>query len=188
MTIYLIVGGSHSGKTSFVVNTFVRGREGKFYKDLVGLTEFDDCILFGDYLTDKRTKGTDTITRSWLDRLFPQIEKLIPLEKDIVLEGDKIISRPLFNKIAELGVPVKLFWICCDVSVSLERNRKFNSTAKESTLRGAWTKAKNMFYEYQDKFDGEVIYTDEITDFTKFSLYTCERHKISVKNDKLFRR
>ena len=169
-----------------MVNTFIHGREGKFYKDLVGLTEFDDCILFGDYTIDKRTKGTDTITRSWLDRLFPQIEKLIPLGKDIVLEGDKIISRPLFNKIKELNVPVKLFWICCDVSVSLARNRRFNSTAKESTLRGAWTKARNMYYEYCDVFDGTIVYSDEVTDFTKFSLDTCEKEDWRPKKGRLF--
>ena len=178
MTIYLVIGGSHAGKTSFVLNSFGRDRPCVFRKDLVGLTEYSDCILFGDYTTDKRTKGTDTITRSWLDRLFPQIEKLLPLGKDIVLEGDKIISRPLFDKIAGLGVRVQLIWVKCSLETSLRRNREFHSTAKESTLKGAWKKAENIYKEYYSKFDGIIVYSDTIEDFSEFSLQYCAVHNL----------
>ena len=178
MTIYLIIGGSHAGKTSFVLNTFGRGRTGTFRKDLVGLTEYDDCILFGDYIVDKRTKGTDTITRIWLNRLYPQIEKLVPLGKDIVLEGDRIVSRPLFDKIAELGVETVLIWVKCSINTTLERNKAFNSTAQESTLRGAWKRAENIYKEYYRQFNGMIVYSDTIEDFTQFSLQYCAEHNL----------
>ena len=107
--IYLVVGGSCAGKTSFVVNSFVSS-DTKVYKDLVTLTECDNNILFGDYTRESRTKGTDTISRADLDKLAPQIDKLIKEQpnKNIILEGTKIISRNLFNHIMELNVPTKV--------------------------------------------------------------------------------
>ena len=179
--IYLVVGGSCAGKTSFVVNSFVSS-DTKVYKDLVTLTECDNNILFGDYTRESRTKGTDTISRADLDKLAPQIDKLIKEQpnKNIILEGTKIISRNLFNHIMELNVPTKLFLIKCDKEVSIERNKKNNSTVNESVLKAECTKADNIFYEYKEVFNGEIINTNNITDFS-----TLKMNYLSISEEKI---
>ena len=62
--VVVIIGGSHAGKSSFVRNSFVRGRTGELNRDLMPYTEFDDCILIGRYDTgEKRRDGTDSVER-----------------------------------------------------------------------------------------------------------------------------
>ena len=75
--IYLIVGGSRAGKTTFVENSFLRGHENTEHDDLFTYTENEKYIIFGSYNRDDRRKGTDTTSRRDIKQYFDQIERLI---------------------------------------------------------------------------------------------------------------
>ena len=168
--IYIIVGPSHAGKTSFTVNSFIHNQDCTYYKDIVGVTECDTCYLIGNYCVDKRAKGSDTVARQEVKFIGEQIKKLVEKnDKDIILEGDKICSRPLLDFIEMLNTKCKLYLITCSLENSLKRNEAFNSTVSTSVLKRVKTKSENIYQLYYDKFDGEYIITDSITDFTKFS-------------------
>ena len=170
--IYIIVGPSHAGKTSFTVNSFIHNQECKFYKDIVGVTECDTCYLIGNYCIDKRAKGSDTIARQEVKLIYNQIKKLLDFnnKKDIILEGDKICSHPLLDNIQQLNEPCKLYYIVCDLDISIKRNQQFNSTVSTSVLKRVYTKALNIYNDYHLIFDGEYINTNDIVDFTNFKL------------------
>lgn len=168
--IYLIVGPSHAGKTSFVVNSFIKGQEIKEYKDLIPVSECDNCYLIGRYSISERTKGTDRVSRKDIPLFGEQIKRLLDKGKDIVLEGDKICSHNLFDEIKSWGVPCKLYWVKCSPEKSYERNQVHGSVCKFSHLKAVYSKSRNIFNDYKNDFDGEIIDTENITDFTKLDM------------------
>lgn len=180
--IYIIVGSSCAGKTSFVLNSFTNNNM-ILKKDLIKYTECDNNILLGDYTVQKRAKGTDTISRADLGKIAEQIDKFLTdfPDKNIILEGEKIISRNLFNHILELNQDVKMYHIYCDKEVSILRNKRNNSSVNEKTLKAAHTKTENIFNEYRNVFDGEVINTNNIEDFSKLKIEQKTHKKASSK-------
>lgn len=171
--VYLIVGGSCSGKTSFVRNKFISYDKGIMKKDILPYLETENKILIGVYDGMKgRTEGTDRINRHDIPKFGEQIIKFNKENpnKDIILEGDKIVSRPLWNKLIENKIECKVYLIECSPETSIERNRKNNSTNKESTLKASCTRAKNIYNEYKDIFNGEIISSENVKDFSKFGI------------------
>lgn len=177
--IYLIVGGSCCGKTSFVKNSWLKDRCFEIKKELLYYTETDSSILLGKYnnIGGRERSGTDTISRSQIHLMGEQVERLISKGKDIILEGDKATSRKLFNKLLSLG-EVKLILIRCETHISIRRNSENNSTAKESTLKASLTKAINIFREYRDIMSGVEIDTSSFSleDFKRFSINNIEEY------------
>lgn len=182
--IYLIVGASCSGKTSFTINSFLKNKTFEIKHDLMDYTECDDCILIGRYDGDKRSKGTDTILRTQISSLGEQVSNLLNLNKDIVLEGDKIVSKDLFNYLLSLNVPIKLYLINVHPDVSYLRNVANGSTSSRSHLRAVTSKAKNIYNEYFDRMMGEVVDTSSLSreDFNNLS----KDNLPSVEDDNLF--
>lgn len=168
--IYLIVGASCSGKTSFTYNSFLKGREFSQKRDVLDYCETDEAILLGKWISDTRTKGTDTINRKDIPLIGSQVEALLPLGKDIVLEGDKITSRNLFDKVLSFGVDVKLYLIDVPPEVSYERNVANNSTCTFSHLKAVTTKAYNIFMLYKDRMDGTRVDATNVEDFSNFGI------------------
>ena len=166
--IYVIVGPSHAGKTSFTVNSFM-DPSAKPYKDIVWITECEKSFLIGNYCIEKRARGSDYISRQDIVKIKDQIQKLFETSpKDIVLEGDKICSSKIMNKIMEIGAPCKMYYIKCSLNTSIQRNMAFNSTVSRQLLQTVASKARNLYQRYSGVFDGEYVETDDIRDFTKF--------------------
>lgn len=110
--VVVVIGASHAGKSSFVRNTFVRGRVGELNRDLMPYTELDDCILIGRYDTgERRRDGTDSVERKQVGNFAQQVLNLLPKGKTIVLEGMRAVSRPMMNKLMDNGVDVGIIWI-----------------------------------------------------------------------------
>lgn len=172
--IYIIIGGSCCGKTSFCKNTWLRDSTFEVKKDLIFYTETNNVCLIGKYsnICGRERSGTDTISRSQLGLIYEQVDRLIRNGKDIVLEGDKAVSRNLFNSLLKLS-DVKLILINSHYKKSIERNIRNSTTVKESTLKAICTKANNIFEEYKHLMNGEFIDTSSfcIDDFKNFSLY-----------------
>jgi hypothetical protein len=55
--IYLIVGASCSGKTSFTYNSFLKGNEFSNNKNILDYCETKDTILLGKWDKEGRTKN-----------------------------------------------------------------------------------------------------------------------------------
>lgn len=184
-TIHIVVGGFCSGKSSFVRNSFIKGRTPKTRKDILPLTEFPDCIILGKYDTPEegRRFGTDCISRSQINDILPQIKKLIPTGKDIVLEGVKLINNNLFDGIAQLGIHVKLWWIKIDPQVSVSRVRATGWDVSEQVIKTECTKAKNIYSNWSGVFDAEILDTTNVDDFTQFSFQNLSG-AISDKEEK----
>lgn len=193
MSIYLIIGGSCAGKSSFVRNSFIRNVRKEDIierKDLMLLCETPTTILIGTYLVDEssndikvlRRVGSDRILRSDINNVVEQVERLIPLGKDIVLEGDRITSHAIFDGLLTLGVEIHLFLIECSIESTIKRNEANNSTCNPSTLKRVRTKANNIFSEYKDRMNGVIINTDKFTypnDFARYDIHNYREYDIA---------
>lgn len=171
--VYLIVGGSCAGKSSFVKNRWVKEKSGEMKKDILPYFETEDAFLIGIYDEEKgRRIGTDRINRTEIPKFFSQIVKLYQdfPNKDIVLEGDKIVSRPLWNKFIENNIKCKVYLIYCTKETSIRRNRINGSTNTDGSLKASCTRALNIYEEYKDVFNGEIISSENISDFSKFGI------------------
>lgn len=175
--IYIVIGPSCSGKSTFVVNSFIKGKNAKETKDILTLCETDTCFLIGKWFDSRRVKGLDRISRAQIPLITKQVKKLIPKNKNIVLEGDKVVSQKIFRELLNTGEKCKLFWIRCSAETSLNRNRKNGSTQQESSIRAVATKAKNIFYIFQNEMDGEIVDTENVVDWDNFNLSTANRIK-----------
>ena len=178
--IYIIIGGSCCGKTSFVKNTWLKGSYFETKKDILSYVETEKAIILGKYsnIDGRERSGTDTISRSQVSLIGEQVKRLYVKDKDIVLEGDKATSRKLFDALLSLG-KVKLILIHCDVYLSLQRNKEQNTIVKESTLKAILTKARNIFEEYKTRMDGIEIDTTNfiVEDFKQYSMRDYDKYK-----------
>lgn len=187
--IYLIIGGSCCGKTSFVKNTWLKGHSFENKKDILPYVETKSVFLLGKYnnIEGRERAGSDTISRSQISLIVKQVKNLLNGKKDVVLEGDKVTSRKILEQLLQIS-DVTLILIYCDHETSLERNRALSSIAKPSTLKASLTKAKNIYVEYKDKMDGFSIDTTlfKVEDFQNFSLYNYRDYIKQGGNNKLF--
>lgn len=165
--IYIIIGTTNAGKSSLTKNTFIRGRDIIVRKDITTISETGDCILIGDYSRKDRRAGTDTIARQDIVKMGEQVESLIDLNKDIVLEGTRCISRPLFNKLLSLNVDITLIWVQCSVETSYKRT---NESISLRMCKRDYSASRNIFEEYKDRMNGIIINTEDTKDFTKLHL------------------
>ena len=115
-------------------------------------------IALGRYGIGKRTEGTDTLAYNSKQKIKKTLRKL--KDRDIVLEGDRINNREMFDFISGLGVDVKLYLITCSLGTSIKRLRAAGSTITPTFVKTTKTKSKKMFLEYGTRFHGEVINTD----------------------------
>lgn len=171
--VYLIVGGSCAGKSSFVKNRWVKNHKGQMKKDILPYFETENAILIGIYDEEKgRRIGTDRINRHDIPDFLPQIIKFYNeySNKDIILEGDKIVSRPLWNELIKNNIKCKVYLIYCSKETSIKRNRANGSTNTDGSLKASCTRAINIFNEYKDIFDGEIISSENVNDFSKFGI------------------
>ena len=126
--VVIVIGGSCSGKSSFTYNTFLLGKEFKTYRDLMVLTETEDYFLIGRFDTEKRRKGSDTISRVEIPLIVKQIEKLMASGKSVVVEGVRICSYNAMDYLAN-HFDCQLFYMKCSFQTSLQRNLKNNFTS-----------------------------------------------------------
>lgn len=169
--VVIVIGGSHAGKSSFVRNTFVRGRVGELQRDLMPYTELDDCILIGRYDTgEKRRDGTDSVERKQVGNFAQQVLNLLPKGKPIVLEGMRCVSRPMMNKLLENNVDVGIIWIHISPEVSFQRNQAFGNKLTLEQAQRLDTTCRNFIRDYKGKVQIAAIDTENVGDFANFSV------------------
>lgn len=156
--IYIIIGQSGAGKTTFTKQNFLK-EPIEIIEDVITYSRsLNGICALGKYGIGKRTEGTDTLSYSAKNKIKLQLKKL--KGKDILLEGDRINNREIFDFISTLGDEVKLYLITCSLKTSMERLRAAGSSITLTFVRATKTKSKKMFLEYSGRFNGEVIKTD----------------------------
>ena len=157
--IYIVIGQSGSGKTSFVKERFLTG-ELSVIEDIVPYTTNGKYCAIGKYGIGIRTEGTDTLPYNAGDKIRQQIRRLHEARKDIVLEGDRINNRATFAEIALLKTPAKLYLVTCSLETSLLRLRTAGSTITPTFIKATKTRSRNNFLKWRKRFAGEVIRND----------------------------
>lgn len=155
---YIIIGQSGAGKTTFAKKHFLTAPV-TVKQDVIPYSECENGIIaLGKYDIGKRTEGTDTLPYNALNSIKQQIKRF--KDKDVLLEGDRINNREVFDYIQRLGIEARLFLVVCSLETSMRRLRAAGSTITPKFVKTTKTKSKRMFLEYCDKFHGKVIATD----------------------------
>lgn len=189
--IYIIIGPSNAGKTSFTVNSWLKDKSViNYYKDLVWITETETAYLFGKFENNTRRKGTDTIARQELKFLKTQIDKLY-YKKDIILEGVRCCSRPLLDYLINKNYLICIYYIYTTLSESIKRNFEFNKQSSISlqVLKSVYTSAKNIYSEYKQIIPCKFINTTSFKtykEFQNFSIYNYVESSDSILYSHLF--
>lgn len=131
---------------------------------MVPVSECNGVHLIGRYISNNRTKGTDRVSRKDISKIPEQVLKIAHEGKDVVAEGDKICSKKLFDAVFRSGLDCKLFWVTCSLNTTWRRNKRNGSTCSDSYIKTVATKAENLFWDYEQVFDGEIVLTDELND------------------------
>lgn len=169
--IYLVIGASCSGKSSFVKKMFIKNNELAVYKDITWLTETEDTILFGKYTNniERERCGIDTIAYQEQGQVvINQLDVCVNMNKNIVLEGVKVASAPLMEHILKNNYNCVIVYLWCSYETSLKRNIENGSIQKEKSLKGAYTRCDNFYKKYKDSVPTLMINTDYITDFVNY--------------------
>lgn len=157
--IYIIIGQSGSGKTTFVKQKFLCG-ETKIIEDIIPYTVCGKIAALGRYNIGKRTEGTDTLSYNSQERIKELLLALTKKGYDIVMEGDRINTPDMLEYVKAMGTDVKLYLVKCSLLTSMERLQKAGSTITLSFVKATKTKAKRNFLRYGKIFNGEIIETE----------------------------
>lgn len=156
----IVIGQSGSGKTTFVKKHLLSTPYEYIDVGIPCTKDSNGKIALGKYGIGIRTEGTDTLAYNAATDIKRALWEL--KDKDIVLEGDRITSRPMFEYISLLGVEVKLYLITCSIKTSMKRLKSENSSITAKFVKATKTKSRNLFLEYGHMFNGEVVNTEEV--------------------------
>lgn len=157
--IYVIIGQSGSGKTTYVKKHFLSG-DLKIFEDITPYTTNGKYYGIGKYGIGIRTEGTDTLSYSAGESIRKQIDKLDKEGKDIVVEGDRINNLATFEFLKKRAGHVFLILLICSLKTSIERLRLSGSKITPSFVKATQTKSKNNFLKYRKYFTGTVVNTN----------------------------
>lgn len=157
--VYIIIGQSGSGKTTFVKNRFLNG-ETRVIEDEIPYTVCGNVAALGRYNIGKRTEGTDTLSYNSQEKIKRLLLRLVKGGYDVVCEGDRINTPDMFEYIKGLGQEVKLYLVKCSILTSVERLREAGSNITITFVKATKTKAKRNFRRYANLFRGEIIDTE----------------------------
>jgi len=155
---YIIIGQSGSGKTTFTREKFLATEPLEVYEDVIPLTRSGDIIALGKYGIGKRTEGTDTLPYNAAPKIRQQLKRL--KGRNVVLEGDRINNPDMMRYIESLGEPAKMYLVTCSLKTSMKRLRAAGSTITPAFVKATKSKARNTFFEFGERFDGEIINTE----------------------------
>lgn len=163
--INIIIGQSASGKTTFVKNNFCLEPLQLVDKPFKHTISQAGVCLVGDYTSNKRCCGADLLSMTIQPQIIEFVQNNIAKYNSIVMEGDRINQIRVFNAIANLKVPTKLYYFYCTLEDSCNRRRETGSEANEIFVKITITKSQNMkLYAKKLGFDIEEINTGTKTE------------------------
>lgn len=165
--IYVVIGASCSGKSSLVRNT-IKDSKVSYFKDLVLVGETDKYFVIGNYDTDKRRVGTDTLERKCIKVIGQQVSRLVGKGKDIILEGTRCCTHNTMTELAKYDTT--MIYLDCSLEKSISRNEALGFTSTVKSLKHDVTMCRNFYDKYKDEMKAIRIDSDSITDFSKICL------------------
>lgn len=99
--IFVVIGQSGAGKTTFVKGKFLSG-ELRIVDDVVPYTTNGKICAIGKYGIGRRTEGTDTLPYNSDAKIRELIKKLHSDGENVLIEGDRINNSTMrFSDIAD---------------------------------------------------------------------------------------
>ena len=158
--IYVIIGQAGAGKTTFAKRYFLQG-DLQIIEDIAPYTTNGKNCGIGKYGIGKRCEGTDTLSRSCQKAVVEQVKKLTKEGKNVVLEGEKILCKQVFDYLALNKSHVMMIYLYCSVKTSMERlSKDDDSDISLHYLKSTITKSRNKYKEYRKLFITKTICTD----------------------------
>lgn len=165
--VIIIIGASNSGKSSLVKNLFFTNpQEFALERDIMPYTANGSIALIGNYFTNKRRVGTDTIERKQVGNLALQIKSLLDKGmSQVILEGMRCVSRPMIKSLLASNIFPLIIYVSCDKDVLLARAIKIPDvklTAQElkRDIRRDTSRCLNFINDI--KTNDEYVYKDVI--------------------------
>lgn len=118
--IVAIIGQSGSGKTHYAIENYFK-EDMELYNEGIKYTSNKEICMIGDYIIDRRCKGTDTLSFNALPKIIEFIEKNKRDYEVIVVEGDRINNKRFFDFLMGCGELYKVYYIKADTATTLER-------------------------------------------------------------------
>jgi hypothetical protein len=155
--ITVVIGGSGSGKTTFVKSKFL-DPQFLITTDIVAVTlvKKTRTAFIGKYGIGIRTEGTDTLSYTAMPRIKRQVEKLDRDGWNVVLEGDRINNRKFFEWLLMKKFDCQLILMTAPLDVCLMRLRLAGSHITKPFATATATKARHMFLTFGSQMKGEV--------------------------------
>ena len=102
--IYVVIGQSGAGKTTFVKKHFLTGAMELIEKKYpVPVTKCGDVFAIGRYGIGIHTEGTDTTARNALPKIIQRVRRLVEEKKSVLMEGDRCCGVPPEWNVSQTG-------------------------------------------------------------------------------------
>lgn len=170
--IYYIVGASFTGKTSFVRNTFITGKEVSFIEDTVPyyVNTAENYIVLGNYETTQRLGGTDRIPS---EVTITEIADLIIAKAnegyDVVVEGFRMVNPISLNRILNNELDTHLVLIKSDLNALVRRSRRPMAIKQ---FKSMLQKSESFYRANEHKtLKADSIDTTDVEDFSTINLF-----------------
>jgi len=159
MKIYLVIGASGSGKTTYIENNIINDKQltDNMLDEIKVCTTNDNGLLLGHYTTvEHRCKGCDTLSMSILQDLITLTKKLINENQYdyIVFDGDRINTKKFFEVLNPYKEQVEVIFLATNKETILERVPDIN----ESFMKATRTKtSRNVVFLKNNGFEVKTI-------------------------------
>lgn len=137
--IIIIIGQSGAGKSTAVKSNYLEPNM-ELKKQPIKHTTNEETCLIGDYKTDRRCVGTDTLPYDALQDIINFIKQNKDQYERIVAEGDRINNKKFFKNLLKLQEPLKIIIFKC----SLEKSKKRLPNQNPSFIKTTKTKTENI--------------------------------------------
>ncbi len=162
--IYVIIGQSGSGKTTYVKQIFFNEKNFRRFDKPIKYTITNNNLLIGHYGIGIRCEGSDTLGFNQYRDIMKFVKENIEKFENIVLEGDRINQKETFEFAKTQNA--KVYCFICSIAESLERLSKAGSKIDEKFVLTTRTKSlNNLSYAKSLKLNTETINTGEKHDF-----------------------
>ncbi len=159
--IYVVIGQSGSGKTTYVLNRWLKvGRMETLTGYPVPVTRCGNVRLIGVYDLQRRELGTDKLPYNSVAKVLDTIDLLVAEGAEIVMEGDRINNSRVFEHLVRHKYPFKLILCRCSIQTSLNRLRAAGSSITPQFVKATATKSRRNFLTYSGRsVEAEVVDT-----------------------------
>ncbi len=163
--INIVIGGSHSGKTTFVRKTWLNDPDGFKETKLAGVSVSigDYACAIGHYGKPTRTCGVDQMGRDYDDVRWRVLEFLGQYGQDqfqqIAMEGNALMTRDFMDSLKKLWKKEVKLWLMNPSGVEVQRRLKETGVNYGSSIISlSYRRAYKVWSDYKEVFANAVVH------------------------------